>query len=265
MDPQCRVPPCGRRRNGVRAWSGAAFAKRTGSARHPIRTTRTPFAPVDVPARDGFAGCAISQIARNMVNGKDADMTNRSGHRPPTARHDEAPVKRQRIWLYATMTFTTRALIASSTLAAIIALPATAHADFNYRRFQSPSGDILCVMLRNHDINDPANYGKGAGTCQVQDPTYAVPPRQYVAAADGQLGFCFLSEWGSQFSLLQGSPPHLDCVGNALLLPPLPTLDYGQAMSLGAITCASEPSAMTCTDTSSGRFFRVSRDSYQLG
>ena len=99
---------------------------------------------------------------------------------------------RQRIWRKPTMTITTLALIASSTLAATITVPATAHADDNYRRFQSPSGEVLCVMLRNHDdINDPANYGKAEGTCQVQDPTYAVPPRQYVAAADGQLGFCF--------------------------------------------------------------------------
>jgi hypothetical protein len=191
-------------------------------------------------------------------------MTNRSGHRPPTARHDGALVMRQRIWLEPTMMITTLALIASSTLAATIALPATAHADFDYRRFQSPSGDILCVMLRNHDINDPARYGTGEGTCQVQDPTYAVPPRQYVGG-DGQLGTCDMQNWGSTFALPQGSPPHLDCVGGALVPPPLPTLEDGQAMSLGAVTCASEPSAMTCTDTSSGHFFRVSRDSYQLG
>src|ERR1700734_3958020 len=98
-------------------------------------------------------------------------MTNRSGNRPPTPRHDEAPVMRQRIWLKPTMTITTLALIASSTLAATIIAPATAHADDNYRRFQSPTGDIVCVMLRNHDSYDPANYGKGEGTCQVQDPT----------------------------------------------------------------------------------------------
>jgi hypothetical protein len=171
---------------------------------------------------------------------------------------------RQRIWLKPTMTITTLALIASFTLAATITLPATAHADDNYRRFQSPSGDILCVMLRNHDINNQADYGKGAGTCQVQNPAYAPPPPQYVAG-DGSVGACWLLGWGSQVSLLQGSPPHLDCVGDNLIYPPLPTLQYGQAASLGAITCASEPSAITCTDTSSGRFFRVSRDSYQLG
>ena len=197
-----------------------------------------------------------------MVNGKDADMTNRSGQRPPTARHGEPPVMRRRIWLK--MTITNLALIASLMLAATIILPATARADDNYRRFQSPSGDILCVMIRNHDINDKADYGKGEGTCQVQNPTYASPPPQYVAV-DGSLGACYLLGWGSQVSLAQGSPPHLDCVGGNLVYPPLPTLEYGETASLGAITCASEPSAMTCTDTSSGRFFRVSRDSYQLG
>jgi hypothetical protein len=46
---------------------------------------------------------------------------------------------------------------------------------------------------------------------------------------------------------------------------PWPTLDYGQTRSLGAITCDSEPSGMTCTDAGSGHFFRLSRDSYQVG
>jgi len=177
-----------------------------------------------------------------MVNGKDADMRN------PTL-----------------------ALIASSMVAASMTLPATASADddvFNHRRFQSPSGDIVCVMLRNHSKFDQAGYGTGEGTCQVQYPTYAPPPRQYVGL-DGRPSTCWLSGWGYRLSLPEGWPPHLDCVGDELLNPinpqPVSTLEYGQTESLGAITCASEPSAMTCTDTSSGRFFRVSRDSYQLG
>ena len=33
----------------------------------------------------------------------------------------------------------------------------------------------------------------------------------------------------------------------------------------GKITCDSEPSGVTCTDTSTGHFFRVSGESYQLG
>ncbi|HZS20679.1 MAG TPA: DUF6636 domain-containing protein [Pseudonocardiaceae bacterium] len=157
------------------------------------------------------------------------------------------------------------ALIASATAAASLTLPATAHGDdFNYKRFQSPSGDIMCVMVRNHDRDDPASNGKGEGTCQVLDAAYAMPPRQYVGG-DGRPSTCWLGGWGSQISLPEGIPPHLDCVGNVLALPSLPTLDVGQTESVGAITCASEPSAMRCTDTSSGRFFRVSSDSYELG
>ena len=44
-----------------------------------------------------------------------------------------------------------------------------------------------------------------------------------------------------------------------------PMLDYAQARSAGAITCSSEQSAMRCTDVSTGHFFRVSRESYELG
>jgi hypothetical protein len=42
-------------------------------------------------------------------------------------------------------------------------------------------------------------------------------------------------------------------------------LDYGQKRSIGAITCGSEPSGMTCTDASTGHFFRMSSESYDLG
>jgi hypothetical protein len=42
-------------------------------------------------------------------------------------------------------------------------------------------------------------------------------------------------------------------------------MDDGQARSAGTITCSSEQSAMRCTDASTGHFFRVSPESYELG
>jgi hypothetical protein len=42
-------------------------------------------------------------------------------------------------------------------------------------------------------------------------------------------------------------------------------LDDAQSGSAGAITCSSEQPAMRCTDVSTGHFFRVSRESYELG
>jgi hypothetical protein len=44
-----------------------------------------------------------------------------------------------------------------------------------------------------------------------------------------------------------------------------PTLDDGQTHTVGSMTCASDPAVVTCTDADTGHFFRVSRDSYQLG
>jgi len=43
------------------------------------------------------------------------------------------------------------------------------------------------------------------------------------------------------------------------------TLGYGQSRSFGTITCDSEYTGMTCTDSSTGHYFRVSRETYELG
>lgn len=45
----------------------------------------------------------------------------------------------------------------------------------------------------------------------------------------------------------------------------LGTLAYGKTASAGTITCDSEPASMTCTDSSTSHFFRMSQESYQLG
>ena len=42
------------------------------------------------------------------------------------------------------------------------------------------------------------------------------------------------------------------------------TLAYGQTRSLGTITCDSEPTGITCTDSSTGHYFRISRETYEL-
>ena len=138
-------------------------------------------------------------------------------------------------------------LIVTATAAASTALPAIAHADPDYQLFQSPSGNIHCELTINYKGTPYAN-------CTIQQSSYA-----------GQL----CQEPGlviPQFGVGQGGPAHMPgCVGTNGGWPALGTLDYGQTRSVGPITCASEPSGVTCTDTSTGHFFRVSRDSYELG
>ena len=142
------------------------------------------------------------------------------------------------------MKITMIAALSVATAAIALPLAATAHADDTIT-FQSPSGNIRCDIF-----DSPAPEA----LCQIGEYTYAPPPATP----------CDL---GHDFRLDQGKPAYLSCRYSALNsgFGPWPTLDYGQRRSLGPITCDSEPSGVTCTHTSTGHFFRVSRDSYQLG
>jgi hypothetical protein len=151
---------------------------------------------------------------------------------------------------------TTIALIATATAAATITLPATAHADNNYQKFASSSGHIRCILNAQ---DSPAPIAM----CQIGDHTYVAQP-----GTDEHGGPCPSgTDFGRDFRLDQGQPAYLTCTYSALGsgFGPWPALDYGQTRSLGTITCDSEPAGVTCTDSSTGHFFRVSSDSYQLG
>jgi hypothetical protein len=115
-------------------------------------------------------------------------------------------------------------------------------------QFQSPDGNIACTL-------GPSTNGGTSAACDIGDHTYTPPSKP----ADCHLG------WGDRFSLQQGNAAMMDCHGDTLRVPDLPTLNYGQTRSVGSIMCDSEVAGMTCTDNSSGHFFRVSAGSYQLG
>jgi hypothetical protein len=157
------------------------------------------------------------------------------------------------------MKITTLALIAAATVAATVALPATAHGDDNGQKFASPSDNIRCVL----DVSDRTEGP--LALCQIIDFTYVVPAGLARDEVSGKP--CSGAGQSGDFRLDQGQPGFIRCSYAALDagVGPWPTLDYGQTRSFGAITCDSEPSGMTCTDTSTGHFFRVSRDSYQVG
>jgi hypothetical protein len=139
------------------------------------------------------------------------------------------------------------ALIAAATVGVAIGVPATAHAN-ELSKFASPSGNIRCV----------GSGGAGFVVCEIRDYTYVVPNNDITGCQD--------SRWprGNVVEIATGGTDWT-CPGIEFDSGPWPTLDYGQTRSLGAITCDSEPSGMTCTDSRTGHFFRVSRDSYQVG
>jgi hypothetical protein len=96
--------------------------------------------------------------------------------------------------------------------------------------------------------------GQKIARCEVIDHTWVAPPR----STD-----CHLN-WGDRFELTEGSAAAFNCYGQESPTPEQ-TLAYGQTRSLGTITCDSEYTGMTCTDSSTGHYFRVARETYQLG
>jgi hypothetical protein len=124
---------------------------------------------------------------------------------------------------------------------------AIAHAD-GAQFFQSPSGNISCLLYLF-----PVNTG--SADCQIRDSTWAAPPRP----SNCQGG------WGDSLGIVQGEPAKLECRTDRLLGENSPALAYGSAQTVAEITCDSELSGMTCRDSSTGHFFFLSRDSYQLG
>ena len=152
-------------------------------------------------------------------------------------------------------------LIAAASFFLIVvtfAVPPAVKADPNYQKFASPSGNIRCIL-------DGRDKPTPIAMCQISDKTYPVPPGTATDQAGGQCPPG--SDLGRDFRLDQGKPGYVTCTYSAIGsgFGPWPTLDYGQTNALGAIACVSKPEGMTCTDNSSGHFFQVSRDSYQVG
>ncbi len=123
-----------------------------------------------------------------------------------------------------------------------LAQPAIAHADSKY--FQSPSGNITCVLDTK------------LVECDIAEYTFTPPPPPECASH---------IKWGNRFSLSPGKAGAVECHGDTTQLAGEPTLNYGQTIAAGTLTCTSEQAGVRCIDTGSKHFFRVSRDSYELG
>jgi hypothetical protein len=159
-------------------------------------------------------------------------------------------------------TMTILAPIALATAAAAIALPVTAHADdTKYDNFLSPSGNINCsIMLEPpFDVNGVHYSGNNDVQCELVDHTWQ-PPQACPTASE------VIDVVGVSMRADATAPPVVGCEKYPNQLPlPWPTLNYGQTQSLGVITCDSESSGIKCTNTNTGHFFRLSRESYDVG
>jgi hypothetical protein len=121
-----------------------------------------------------------------------------------------------------------------------------ARAADSYEAFQSPSGNIVCGIgfLNNN----------GFAICEIGSHNWVVPPRP--PSCEGG--------WGDRIGMDQGSPPALGCHTDTLRGTTEAPLAYGSTRAVGEMSCDSELSGITCTDASTGHFFHISRDSYEL-
>jgi hypothetical protein len=135
--------------------------------------------------------------------------------------------------------------------AATIGLAGNSHADVFSQQFQSPSGDVSCNLVYYPPLASRL-VGKNFVQCDVVNHSWVHPQPPPVGRTAT-----------STFVLMRGRAPVV-AYGPGAVANPDP-MDDGDARSGGAITCSSEQSAMKCTDASTGHFFRVSQESYELG
>ena len=112
--------------------------------------------------------------------------------------------------------------------------------------FQSPSGNITCALF--------SYGGDDSVQCEVAEHDWVAPPKE---------PGCHLN-WGSRFLLNHPAGALFACYGQDLPAPER-TLNYGSTWSVGTITCDSESVGMTCTDSSTGHYFFISRQTWRLG
>jgi hypothetical protein len=127
-----------------------------------------------------------------------------------------------------------------SALLFILATPAAAE---DYAEFQTPSGNIHCVMYGDNE------FGAPGARCDMIDlvQTYTDAPPD-----------CDL-DYGSSFYIdTELRSGVLSCHGDTIINPGMAKLGYGERISLSGITCLSERSGLTCRNDA-GHGFTLSR------
>src|SRR5262249_35014142 len=144
----------------------------------PVNSRSTPWGQrrSQATAATSEAPTRSRQSENWTCSSERTEMTKISRQQQPIERHNDPRMDGQHTGLGQKMTITKLALIAA-TAAATIAVPATAQADPSYQ-FQSPSGNIFCLMGVGGD-------GTGSVVCQGGGP-YAVPtpPNCHLAWGD---------------------------------------------------------------------------------
>jgi len=109
--------------------------------------------------------------------------------------------------------------------------------------FQSPTGNIACAII------------DGTARCDIVQRDWSPPARP--ASCPSEVDF------GQGLQVGSGSGSFV-CAGDTTQNPSAPKLAYGTASEKENFSCVSRESGITCTNTSSGHGFFISRQSYRV-
>ena len=132
--------------------------------------------------------------------------------------------------------------------AATVPLSPTAAAS-TWEQWVSPSGEIFCGIA-------VFDAGDGIAECELDYRAWRPPPRPEN---------CVGGYYGDRIVLLSGKPAAFECYGDTLHDTGLPILGYGESVSVGSFTCVNEAAGTTCTDNTTGHYFMIGPDTYELG
>jgi hypothetical protein len=142
--------------------------------------------------------------------------------------------------------------VCTTVAAASISLAPKSLANPYSQQFQSPSGDISCDLV-NYPPTDRLGFGKNFVQCDIVNQSWMPPKPPPPGRPDAT----------STLVLMRGQQPIVGYSPGAVAAAD--PVNYDDPVSAGTITCDSDQSTMKCTDASTGHFFRVSHESYQLG
>ncbi|HOZ32130.1 MAG TPA: hypothetical protein PLM52_04565 [Tabrizicola sp.] len=123
----------------------------------------------------------------------------------------------------------------------LLASPAAA----DYVEFRSPTGNILCSIYSD-------KVGATA-RCDLLELTPSYSKRPAGCAFD----------WGHSFAVESKGKGYLACVSDVASGPGAAVLRYGQAITVGGISCVSSETGMECTNAK-GHGFSVSKGQQKL-
>ncbi len=118
---------------------------------------------------------------------------------------------------------------------------------YGVRHFTTPSGNTFCIIVNE--------WPKPSVRCDLKEATFTPPPRP---SAD-----CH-GAWGRSVTMTIGEDPAFHCISDWAGGENLFVLKYGDDTKVGPFRCSSRVDGITCVDTTTGRGFRLARQSYEF-